>query len=65
MTDTMTKTTRAQREAIFRKWTQNANGLTYRQFRSTTKPTFCMDGAIILLWCGMWLCIEQDGYTHT
>ena len=61
----MTKTTRAQRIAIMRKWTQDANGLTYRQFRLKVSPTFGMDGAIVLPWCGMWLAIEQDGYTHS
>jgi hypothetical protein len=61
----MTKTTRAQREAVFRKWVQHPNGLTYRQMRATARPTWGMDNAIVLPWCGMWLAIEQDGYTHS
>lgn len=61
----MTKTTRPQREAIFRKWTQHNMGMTYCRFRKTIAPTWRMDGAIILPWCGMWLAIEQDGYTHS
>lgn len=61
----MTKTTRAQRLAIFRKWQQAANGLTYRTFRATVQPTFGLDGAVVVHWCGMWLCIETDGYCHS
>jgi len=61
----MTNTTRAQREAIFRKWSINPMGLTYRAFRQTAKPTYGMDGAIVLPWCNMWLAIERDGYTHS
>lgn len=29
------------------------------------QPTFGCDGAVALPWCGMWLCIETDGYTHS
>ena len=61
----MTKTTRAQRQSLYRVWGRGGMGLTYRQFRATIQPTFGMDGAIILPWCGMWLAIEQDGYTHS
>jgi len=24
-----------------------------------------MDGAVVVPWCGMWLAIETDGYTHS
>lgn len=61
----MTKTTKAQRQALYRVWGRDDMGLTYRQFRATIQPTFGMDGAVILPWCGMWLAIEQDGYTHS
>jgi hypothetical protein len=39
--------------------------LTYRQFRRLVQPTFGCDGAVVAPWCGMWLCIETDGYTHS
>jgi hypothetical protein len=37
----------------------------YKEFRRCVQPTFCMDDAVIVRWCGMWLAIEQDGYVHT
>lgn len=36
--------------------------LTYKQFRKTVQ--FSFDCAMVH-WCGMWLGIEQDGYTHS
>ena len=59
----MIKTTKAQRIAIKRKATQS--GQDYLELRKAIGPTFGCDGAIVLHWCGMWLCIEQDGYCHT
>ena len=38
---------------------------TYRQFRATVQPTFGCDGAVAVQWCGMWVCIERDGYAHS
>lgn len=38
---------------------------TYRQFRAGIHPTFGCDDAVIVQWCGMWLCIEKDGYCHS
>jgi len=34
----------------------------YRKFRSTIQPG-C--DCIMVHWCGMWLGIEKDGYTHS
>ena len=39
--------------------------VSYRDFRKTVQPTFGCDGAVTVPWCGMWLCIERDGYTHS
>jgi hypothetical protein len=36
----------------------------YRQFRRTVRPYFGGD-CILVPWCGMWLGIEEDGYTHS
>jgi hypothetical protein len=36
--------------------------ITYREFRKTVR--FSFDCAMVE-WCGMWLGIEQDGYTHS
>lgn len=37
-------------------------GLTYRQFRRNARPGF---DCLMVPWCGMWLGIETDGYTHS
>jgi hypothetical protein len=64
----MVKTTKEQRKALLRKYTHgdlNAKGISFREFRRTVQPTFGMDNAVVVHWCGMWLAIEQDGYTHS
>lgn len=69
----MVKTTRAQRQAIYRKWLQCPSPLprthelhstmTYRQFRkSVIQGDY---GCVLVQWCGMWVGIETDGYAHT
>ena len=70
--------TRAQREALHRKYLQSTpretlsdadqkagkqpRTLSYRQFRKTVQMG-C--DCIMVKWCGMWLGIEKDGYTHS
>lgn len=67
----MVKTTRKQRIAIHRKWKQwiHPEGdpvwPSYKAFRKTVRPTIGCDNAVTVPWCGMWLCIETDGYTHS
>lgn len=63
----MTRTTKEQRKAILRAFEriQDKEGMSYRDLRAKAYPTFGMDGAIGLPWCGMHLCIEKDGYTHS
>lgn len=60
----MTKTNKAQRKAIHRKWVQNNQGMTYRAFRKTVVSVFPFD-CLMVQWSGMWLGIESDGYTHS
>lgn len=36
--------------------------MTYRQFRKLAVHSF---GCMMVPWCGMWLGIESDGYTHS
>lgn len=62
---TTTTTTRPQREALARKWRQQCEGRTFLQFRRAVQPVPYLNGAICVRWCGMWLCIERDGCTHT
>lgn len=57
--------TRAQRLALYRKYIHGdlqAKGISYRQFRKTVEHGH---DCIMVLWCGMWLGIEPDGYTHS
>jgi hypothetical protein len=61
----MITTTKEQRRALGRVFSRVNLGITYRAFRATVQPTFGCDGAVIVRWQGMWLCIERDGYCHT
>jgi hypothetical protein len=36
--------------------------LTYEQFKATAYESF---DCVMVQWCGMWLGIEKDGYTHS
>lgn len=63
----MIKTTRAQREALFRVFQRDyptlaPKSVSYRTFRKTVLPG---PGCIMIHWAGMWLGIEPDGYTHS
>jgi hypothetical protein len=71
----MVRTTKEQRAALHRKWDEAYNEqnprhsgkvtMTYRDFRKTVQPCFDGSGCIMVHWCGMWLGIERDGYTHS
>lgn len=61
----MVKTTRQQRMAIARLWSRLEVRPTYRQFRMTVQPTFGCDGAVVVQFALMWVCIERDGYAHS
>jgi hypothetical protein len=56
--------TRAQRVALYRKWSQDDQGVSYRAFRKTVQPCVGMD-CVMVQWSGMYLGIETDGYTHS
>ena len=59
----MITTTKAQRVAIA-KYARRMN-LSYRQVRKTISPTFGCDGAVVLPYFSMFICIERDGYAHS
>jgi hypothetical protein len=59
------KITKVQQQSLLRKWKQNDQGLTYRQFRKTVQECFGNDSYIVVPWCGMVLGIETDGHTHS
>ena len=71
------KLTRKQRRALYTLYQRGplifSNGqthsavsgeqpLTYRQFRHCIRPAW---NCIMVPWCGQWLGIETDGYTHS
>ena len=73
----MVKLTKAQRAALKRVFDRtpiNAShegimkpsrmpfAISYRQFRSAVQPGY---DCVMVRWCGMWLGIEPDGYTHS
>lgn len=69
----MVKTTKAQRASIL-KLTHRINAsrkeqalrpITYKQSRASVQATFGCGGAVVLPYCGMFVCIERDGYAHS
>lgn len=63
--------TRKQREAIHKLYIREVTSAeidshrtarTYREIRRSVVPSF---DCIMVPWCGMWLGIESDGYTHS
>jgi hypothetical protein len=54
-----------QQLALKTKWLSWSEEKSYLAFRRTVQLGFCMDGAVIVFWNGMWLAIEADGYTHS
>jgi hypothetical protein len=59
----MITTTKAQRVAIA-KYARRME-LPYKQVRLTIRPTFGCDGAVVLPYYSMFICIERDGYAHS
>jgi hypothetical protein len=59
----MATLTKEQEQSVKRKWIQDDQGMTYLQFRLTVIEGF--DDCVMVAWCGMWLGIEPDGYTHS
>ena len=57
--------TQEQKVALARKWGQNAQGMTLKEFVASAQPSIGMDDAVIVKWGSMWLAVETDGYTHS
>lgn len=63
--DIMTLTI-AQAKAVYKKWMMmEKDQPSFGDFLDTVQATIGCDGAVTVKWCGMWLCIEKDGYTHS
>jgi len=54
--------TREQKIAIKRLYDRNSVGVSYLQFRRSIKRGY---DCLMVEWCGMWIGIEKDGYTHS
>ena len=59
------RTTRKQREAIFRLWARQGLRQTYLQFRRGVMGTIGCDNAIVVPYGTMFVCVETDGYAHS
>lgn len=70
-TEQFKKLPREQRHAIWRLFKRGDNQPrgqgyqgTFREFIERADFEVCGD-AVLIHWCGMWLGIERDGYTHS
>ena len=55
----------AQLATVWKKWRISDQGISFVEFLSKVQPTLGMDDAIAIEWCGMWLCIETNGESHS
>jgi len=53
-----------QLAALHRKWLQHDQGKSFLAFRRTVSR-LPLEQCVLVLWCGMYLGIEADGYTHS
>jgi len=53
-----------QLEALHGKWLQHDQGKSFLAFRRTVSR-LPLEQCVLVLWCGMYLGIEADGYTHS
>lgn len=58
----MVKLNREQRVALHKVWARGDVPITYREFRRSVQAGW---DCVMVQWCGMWLGIERDGYTHS
>jgi hypothetical protein len=61
----MNRPNKEQLRALLRVYDRNHEvAPSYRAFRRTAQYIHHM-GVLMVPWCGMWLGIEADGYTHS
>ena len=56
--------TKAQQRALKAVYDRHPLKESYLSFRRRVAP-YPADSCIMIEWCGMWLGIETDGYTHS
>ncbi len=59
------ETTDAQKIAVVRKYLDDWDGTKLEDYIGRLQPTIGCNGAVVLPWKGMFVCIERDGYAHT
>jgi hypothetical protein len=60
----MVKMTKDQQKALLRVWCRDPNVESFLSLRRRVVPEL-FGAAVMVQWCGMWLGIEPDGYTHS
>ena len=60
----MTKLTKEQQRACFKKWQTSGENISYLAFRRRCFIAF-KDCLIIPNWHGMYIGVEEDGYAHS
>lgn len=58
----MTVLTKEQRKALHRVWQRTEGAVSYLEFRRKAQTG---RDYVMVEFCGMWLGIEHDGYTHS
>ena len=62
----MIEMTSEQTIALEKLYSRSSDGCaTFEEFEQRAQPMIGGDGCIIVGWCGMFVGIEADGYTHT
>ena len=61
----MSEMTEEQILALNHKFDRVTSGQTKQEFFDSVQHTIGCDDAVAVKWCGMYLCIETDGYCHT
>tara|TARA_R110000803_G_scaffold1629_3_gene5262 strand:- start:655 stop:855 length:201 start_codon:yes stop_codon:yes gene_type:complete len=59
------KITDEQLGVLERKFERANSDQTKQEFFDSVQPTIGCDDAVTVKWCGMYLCIETDGYCHS
>lgn len=57
--------TRKQVEAVFRLWARQENKPNYVSYRRGVMGTIGCDGAVVVPYGTMFVCVETDGYAHS
>jgi len=63
--------TKAQQRKLLERWRRSDQGVSFLAFRRRVFPILGLgnpgtsNSVVTVEWCGMWLCLELDGYCHT